>query len=134
MLLSAQLFIEDLESKQLKFDVKEASDGDVIVIFPFDGYSANIIFSGDDGRYVSMYTVFEKVPGDKVSDMYAVCNQLNSSYKWLKFYIDKDNDIMIQDDAIVTPESAADECFELLVRRSQIIKDVKPVIMRALYL
>ena len=134
MLLSAQLFIEDLKSKNLHFDAKEVSDGDVLVVFPYDGKSTNIIFSGDEGKYVSMYTAFESVPAEKVSDMYAVCNQLNATYKWLKFYIDKDNDLMVEDDAIVSPDSAADECFELLVRRTHILKDVKPIVMRAIYI
>ena len=134
MLLSAQLFIEDLKRKDLKFDIKELSGGETLVNFPFDGKMTNIVFSGEDGKYVSMYTNFESIPADKVADLYVVCNQLNATYKWLKFYVDKDNDLMVEDDAIVSPESAADECFELILRRANVLKDVKPVIMRAIYL
>ena len=132
MLLAAQLFMEDLEAKELNYSFREAGD-DVIVNFPYDGKFTNFVFSGNDGCYVSMYTVFESVPADKVPDMLVVCNSLNAKYKWLKFYIDKDSDLMIEDDAILTPEDSAAECFELLARRINILKDVKPIIMKAIY-
>lgn len=134
MLLSAQLFVEDLKAKDLTFNCRETADGEVVVSVPYDGKTTNVIFSGTDGRYVSMYTAFENVPAEKVADLLAVCNQLNSTYKWIKFYLDRDNDLMLEDDAILSPESAADECFELILRRAHIMKDVKPIIMRAIYL
>ena len=133
MLLSAQLFIEDLKSKNLQFNARELDD-EVVVSFPYDGKVTNFIFSGEDGKYVSMFTMFESIPADKVGDLLVVCNNLNATYKWLKFFVDKDNDLMVQDDAILSPESAAEECFELLVRRTNILKDVKSAIMRAIYL
>lgn len=133
MLLCAQLFIEDLTNKNLNFDSREDSDGDVIVRFPYDGKITTFIFTGEEGRYVSMYTVMENVPQEKTADLYAVCNQYNSTLKWFKFYLDKDNDIIVQGDAILSPESAAEECFELLVRRVNVMKEVKAPFMRAIY-
>lgn len=133
MLKCAELFIEDLKAKELVCSVKEDSDGDVAVRFPYQGRDTCFIFRGEEGRYVSIFTVFESVPEEKVNDMYAVCNDLNATYRWLKFFVDRDNDLMVTDDAIVSEESAADECFELLGRRINILKEVKPIIMRALY-
>ena len=124
--------MEDLAAKELKYSYRENGD-DVIVNFPYDGKFTNFVFRGPDGCYVSMYTIFESIPAEKVPDMLVVCNQINAKYKWLKFYVDKDNDIMVEDDAIVTPDNAADECFELLARRINILKEVKPIIMRAIY-
>ena len=133
MLLCAQRFIDSLKEKEIGFDLREGSDGDVLIRFMYDGKPTTYIFSGPDGCYVTMLTHFENVPAEKLADMYAVCNSLNAHYKWLKFYVDKDNDLMIDDDAIVSEESAADECFELLIRRFNIIKDAKPEIMRGIY-
>lgn len=130
---TAQLFIDDLTSKNLKFNVREVPSGEVILSIVFDGKNTNFIFSGENGEYVSMYTLFESVPAEKVSDVLVVCNSLNTQLKWFKFYIDDENDLMIQDDAIITPETAAEECFELLARRVNIMKEVKPTIMRAIY-
>ena len=133
MLLCAQLFIEDLNNKNLNFDSKVDGDGDVIIKFPYDGKITTFIFTGEEGRYVSMYTVIENVPQEKTTDLYAVCNQMNCTWKWFKFYLDKDNNIIVQGDAILSPESAADETFELLVRRVNVMKEVKPTFMRAIY-
>ena len=124
--------MEDLEAKELKYSFREVND-DVVVSFPYDGKFTNFIFSGNDGCYVSMYTVFESVPAEKVADLLVVCNSLNAKYKWLKFYVDKDSDLMVEDDAIVTPENSAAECFELLARRINILKECKPIIMKAIY-
>ena len=133
MLACAELFAEDLKSKNLNFTINEAADGDVVVKFPYDGKFTTFVFSGDEGRYVSMYTLFDSVPADRVSDVIICCNSLNAMYKWLKFYVDKDNDLMIQDDAIISQDTAAEECFELLLRRINILKDEKVRIMRAIY-
>ena len=132
MLLSANSFMEELQSKNLKFTFRELSEDDVVVSFPYNGKTTNYFFSGENGKYVSMYTLFEKIPDDKLDRLYAVCNSLNAEYKWFKFYIDKDNDLMIQDDAILFPQCAASECFELLTRRVNILDEVKTPIMNAL--
>ncbi len=134
MVVCAEMFVAKLRAKELTFNVSEMSDGDIRVMVPFSGKQFNAIFSGDDdGRRVAMRTVFEKCPEDRMADLLIVCNSLNVQYRWLKFCVDNDNDIMVEDDAILSPESAGEECFELLVRTASILDDVKPVIMRALY-
>ena len=47
--------------------------------------------------------------------------------------MDKDNDLVFHDDAILSPENAAEEAFELLIRTLKITDDVKPTFMRAIY-
>ncbi len=133
MYACAELFINDLESKNFHFEHFEDGDGDVIVKFPYDNRVTTCIFVGEEGRMVSMYTVFEKVPDEKLTDLYAVCNGLNAKYKWVKFYVDSMNNLVVQDDAILVPENAAAECFELIARRFNIMNECKPIVMRALY-
>lgn len=133
MLKCAELFAQDLESKDLHFTVSQTDDGGDIIRFPYDNRMTTCIFKGDDGCYLSMYTVVERVPADKLPDMYAVCNAINARYKWLKFYVDEDNDLMVEDDAILSIESAAEESFELLMRRINIMNETKGEIMRVIY-
>ena len=125
-------FVQFLESKNLHFDVRETESG-CMVAFPYDGKLARIFFNGDDGTYMSMYLVYESVPVEKIADMLVVCNELNSTYKWVKFYLDNDNDLVLQDDAILSPDNAADEVFELMLRMFDIGKDVKNQVMKAIY-
>ena len=133
MLLSAELFVEDLKTKGLPCEVKEDSDGDVIVSFNYGGKPTLFIFTGPDGNFVSMYTLFEKVPDSKLTDMYVLCNSLNARLKWLKFFVDDNNVLVIQDDAILTPDTAAEECFQLFFLRLKILDDVKESIMRTIW-
>ena len=129
----AELFIESLKAKNLNFRVSEAKDGDICVDFPYQGKVTKCFFSGDQGQYMSLYLVFEHIPEDKVADVIFVCNDLNCKYKWVTYYVDKDNDVVIHDDAILSVESSAQEAFELLVRMVKIAEEVKPVIMKAIY-
>lgn len=129
----AELFIENLKSKKLNYEVAEADDGDVVVEFPYQGKVTRCFFGGDRGEYFSMYLVFERVPEDKVADVIFTCNELNCQYKWVTYYVDKDNDVVIHNDAILSAESAADEAFELLVRLVKIAEEQKPTIMKAIY-
>ena len=134
MVICAEMFVAKLNAQDLKFDVRDLDDGGTVVSIAFDGKTTNIFFSGDDGgTHVALRTVFENCPVDRISDLLIVCNKLNNDYRWLKFCIDKDNDIMVEDDAILSPETAGEECYELLVRTVTILKEVKPTIMRAIY-
>ena len=133
MLQCAQEFIDNLKSKDLNYSEHTTSKGDVLVEFPYKGKVTRCIFSGDKGMYFSLYLVFERVPEDKVAKVIYLCNQLNSEYKWVTYYVDRDNDLVLHDDAIVSPGSAGEECFELLVRMLNISEDEKPQIMKTIY-
>ena len=129
----AELFTEYLRSKNFNFQSGVDGDGDSVVEFPYQGKVAKIFFTGDQGAYMSIYVVYERVPENKVADVIFTCNELNCRYKWVTFYMDKDNDVVLHDDAILSLDNAADEAFELLVRILKIGEDIKPTIMHAIY-
>lgn len=129
----AELFANLLNANELKFQTGIDSDGDSVVYFDYQGKVTKLFFTGENGTYLSIYTVYESVPEDKVADVIFTCNELNCEYKWITFYVDKDNDVIFHDDAILSVENAADEAFELLIRMIKIADDVKPRIMKAIY-
>ena len=134
MIDCAQMYIAKLEAENLKYTTRDLPDGSNVVSVMFNMVFTHAIFqSSDNGKHVAFRTQLEAVPAEKVNDLLVVCNSLNMRYRWLKFYLDKDNDIMVEDDAIITPETAGEECFELLIRTAGIIKEVKPFIMKAIY-
>ena len=133
MLLCAEQFTQTLKEKNLNNAAGDTDRGDSVVDFPYQGKVTKCIFSGEEGQYFSMYLVYERIPEEKVADLIFLCNELNAEYKWVTYYIEKDNDLVMHDDAIVSPESAADECFELLIRMLKISEDIKPRIMKAIY-
>ena len=129
----AELFVELLKSKNLNFQSGVDKDGDSVVEFPYQGKVLKVFFCGNEGQYMSMYLVYERVPADKLTDLIFACNELNSQYKWVTFYVDRDNDIVLHDDAILSVENAADEAFELMLRILKIGEDNKAKIMRLIY-
>ncbi len=133
MRICAERFIEDLKAKGLNYQVEEAGDGDVCVSFPYQGKVTKCFFSGEEGQYLSMYLVYERVPEDKVADVIFLCNELNCKYKWVTYYLDDDKDLVIHNDAILTVDTAAEVAFELLVRLVKIAEEQKPAVMKTIY-
>ena len=129
----AELFVDKLKAQNFNFESGTDKDGDSVVEFPYKGKVAKMFFCGDDGGYFSLYLVYEHVPEEKLADVIFLCNELNAQYKWVTFYVDKDGDVVLHDDAILTASNAAEEAFELLVRTLKIGEDVKPAIMKAIY-
>ena len=132
MLICTELFTKFLDSKNFTYSTRTMENGDDVVSFPYSGKVANCVFSGDNGKYFSLYLVYETIPQDKAADAIFVCNELNVKYKWATFYLNG-KDVVIHDDAILSVESAADEAFELLVRILNIGNEIKPVLMKAIY-
>ena len=133
MLLCAEKFIQKLKANNLNYAAGDTERGDTVLDFPYQGKVTKCIFSGEMGEYFSMYLVYERVPQEKVANLIYLCNELNAEYKWVTYYVDKDNDLIMHDDAIISPESAAEECFELLIRMLKISEDLKPRIMKEIY-
>lgn len=129
----AELFIKNLESKNLNYDVQELPDDETMVLFPYEGRSTHMVFAGTEGEHVQLITVIEGVTEEKYVDVVLACNLLNSKFRYVKFIVDKDNDVVALSDAILDPDSADEESFELLIRTLQIIKEAKPDLMRAIY-
>ena len=69
--------------------------------------------------------------GDKFAEGLLACNNANKEYRWLRFYIDKDNDVTAAADAIVNEETILDEVIELIARMISIVDTLYPSFMKA---
>ncbi len=125
--------VEWVKSKNLTIIPNRSDEKTDVLDFPWDGKSLRCIFTGAEGEYLSLFYYLESVPEDKIADVLLVCNEMNAKYKWVKFYIDSDNDIALQDDAILNLATAGEEALELIVRMIDILKNSKPEFMRAIY-
>ncbi|MBQ2724307.1 MAG: YbjN domain-containing protein [Clostridia bacterium] len=126
-------FVAFLNGEGYSFNSKIDSDGDGVVSIPFDGKMMKCFFSGTDKSYLSIYEVFESIPEDKVAEIILLCNSLNCQYKWITFYVDKDNDMMLHVDARLSCDESADEAMEMVARMARIGKEIKPMVMKAIY-
>ena len=75
-----------------------------------------------------------KVAENKVEKAYALCNELNEKFRWVKFYVDSDRDIRVQLDAIMSEDNAGEVCREIVYRMVNIIDGAYIEIVRALLL
>ncbi len=133
MLLCAQSFAAYLEEKNFKFSVNDLENGETLLDFPYQGKLFRCFFSGENGQYLSLYLVYEKVPEEKFMDAVLLCNQINTEYKWVTAFVNNNSDFVFHDDAILSFDNAASESFELLARMISISDKLKPSIMKMIY-
>lgn len=109
------------------FRVKVAYSGDntnditIMVIFDKDG----------DGLVALRCWSFGKCPNGKRAAVLEACNQLNSEYRWVKFYVDSDTDVSCGLDAVIDIDTVGEECIQLVRRMVSIYDDAYPVLMKA---
>ena len=92
------------------------------VIFDNDGTSAQIITSPIAG-----------VPAEKMAQLLFALNECNHRFRWVKFYLDEDNDIIADTDLIFTEQNAGEACFELVMRTASIVDDAYSTIMKEIW-
>lgn len=128
----AELYTERLD----KGDVRYTKEDDHVVRVAFKGQNADSItilavFDEEGGPHVAFrcYSILNFK--DKKEAGALACSEINSQYRWIKFYLDKDNEITGAADAILCEEKAGDICFELLVRMTDIVDESYPTFAKA---
>ena len=131
-------FLDLLNQSGIKYEFKER---------PGKSDWVNVRYSGDSIRSISIQLFFSddcedvairsfsicKVPANKKADMLNLLNALMDEYRWLRFYLDEDNEVTAAIDAVITVATAAPIAKELMLRTLNIVDDVYPRIMKALW-
>ena len=104
-----------------------------------------IVYNGDNLETIPVYVFFDK-DGDPYVQFKCwnianfktnrekgidVCNQLNHEYRWVRFYIDNDNDVVADIDAVIDEDTCGDVCFSLVGRVVSIVDEAYPTIAKA---
>ena len=88
----------------------------------------------EDGETMHFGTgVIAHVPENKTEVGLQAINQANVNYRWLTFFLDKDNDIIASGDAILSPNVVGDTCHELLTRTLNITDEAYSQFMKAIW-
>ncbi|MDO4797789.1 MAG: YbjN domain-containing protein [Coriobacteriales bacterium] len=77
--------------------------------------------------------VIAHVPENKTDVALRAINEANVNYRWLTFFLDKDNDIVASGDAILSPNVVGDTCHELLNRTLNICDEAYSKFMKAIW-
>jgi hypothetical protein len=136
---AAQNFTSYLDSKGVRYDYHEAtSERNEYVKITFGGKNAESVsttfFFDSNGTSINVKSFsIAKIPSNKLMDMYVSLNELNAQYRWVKFYVDSDNEVTVSGDVIVDPSNSGTECYEIMIRYISIIDDVYPNIMKVIW-
>ena len=77
--------------------------------------------------------VIAHVPENKTDVALRAINDANVNYRWLSFFLDKDNDIVASGDQILSPDTVGDTCHELLTRTLNICDEAYESFMKAIW-
>ena len=123
----------------LNFDHVDQFDNPMIVV-PFGGgdYSythmlVHLIFDEDGESGHILTSPIGNVPVEKTAKMLLELNEFNRKFRWVKFYLDDDNDVVADGDVLFDEQNAGAACFEMVMRTASIIDDAYPEIMRAIW-
>ena len=124
-----------LDSKNMKYAVtnegktirlgfgglKNAGSLEILVYFDSDDQAIGV-------RCFSLLTISESLK----PAMYKLCSQLNTKYRWTRFFVDEsDNTLTVAIDAVTQLDSVGAETYELVMRMVHIIEDAYPTLMKA---
>ncbi len=111
-----------------------------------DDHVINVSYTGENLKNISIYVFFDKEGSNHVQfycgdiadfsskeEVVAlqVCNELNAEFRWVKFYVNKDKEVVATLDATLDITSSGDECVELLGRVVSIVDESFPKIAKA---
>ncbi len=121
-----RLFTEALRRENIKFRVSDEKPS-VFIDYEGDNFD-NLTFSfffDKDGASVAL-KVFSIVQFQKnqLPDAYAFCNEMNNEWRWIRFYVDSDDEFTADMDAVLHPQDGGEECVELLQRAVSIVDKV----------
>lgn len=132
MIKCGEIFVEYLKDQGYAFETDITANGETVVNVPVENHVAKCIFHGDEEQYLSLFIILGRISKDSFADALVVCNDINASYSWATFFIDRDMDVIIHDDAILCAQTAALEAAELIVRLTNIADEAKPSIEKFL--
>ncbi len=139
MLSTTKQFVKFLEKKDIRFTHYEATEKRrEIIKVGFKGENKDgieVLFFFDPSEKAVGVKCFSiaKVPEAKLANMYALLNNLNGEYRWVKFYIDDENEVTASSDATITKATADEVCYDRLLRFLDIVDEVYPQIMKTLW-
>ncbi len=138
MLNTAMRFMSECDRVGLKYrDSRDLDGGESLVVCSVNSksnarYDAIFVFD-KDGHAVSLRIFGLAVfPDEKWAQMMDAANELNGTYRWLKFFT-KDDKINVQCDAIINEDTSGPICVELLLRTMKIVDEAFPKLMHILW-
>ena len=121
-----ELFAARCTTEGLKFR-KNPERASILLNYGADNFdSLDFGFYYDDSGKSVALKVFSimKFKKEQLPIAYEFCNAMNAKWRWVRFYVDSDDELTADLDAYISKESVGDECLNLLQRAVSIVDDV----------
>lgn len=128
-----QIFMDHLDEIDINYD-------------SLDNGMVKIEFGADNIKSIEVIAIFEEDNPDVAITSFSignfqnnyeaglrVCNEMNKEYKWVKFYLDDDCDVVADISTMVDEYTCGDYCVTAIKRLIDIIDMAYPNFMRALW-
>ena len=128
-----------LTENDLKFDYVEEYENPMIAIgfgggdFSYTHVMIHLVFDLDGTSAQIITSPIASVPAEKTAGVLLALNDCNSRFRWVKFHLDEDNDVLAKSDVIFDEQNCADACIEVVMRTASIIDDAYADIMKAVW-
>ena len=137
--LMANKFESTLQQRGLKYERREGLDRPAFVLnfgggdFQYSHVAIHVIFdsNGESAQFITSPIV--SVSADKTASLLLACNKMNCRFRWVKFYLDEDNDLVANADVLIDEYTAGEECAGIVTRIASIVDDAYPEFMRAMW-
>ena len=96
-------------------------------------YSIHFISSDDDNDVASRVMTFVKTPEEKRPQVLEAINECNRKFRFLKFVIDKDNDVNVEADIPLRVTNVGPVAVELTIRIMKILDEAYPIFMKCIW-
>ncbi len=93
-----------------------------------------IFFNSKDGLGYQIGCILTKIPEEKLSDCYALCNELNSTYRYVKVFVDTDRDLHLRIDEYADENCVIGQVFSDIHLLNDIIpSEIYPKLMKMIW-
>lgn len=128
-----ELFRDMLKERGALAELGVTGSGKKYVDITVENRSYTAFFNGSGNDYLSIRYQHKNVPFEKKGEVILLCNELNSRFKFVKIYIDEDNDIMMCIDLRLTEEDAMETAYDAFIKMVIYIERNKEKIRDVIY-
>lgn len=133
----ANTFANALDSHELVYERLGDDDEIIRIGLPSEKTDGRYFFieCGDSESDIAIKAFnICKFPEDRVAAIYKTCSELNSKFRWVKYYVDEsDHTVTVSCDAQVNFDTVEDIGLDLLLRVNHISDEAYGDFMKALY-
>lgn len=128
-----------LAEQGLNFDHVDEFENPMIVLnfgggdFSYTHVAIHVVFDLDGTSVQVITSPIASAPAEKTSTVLFALNECNRKFRWVKFYLDDDNDVIADTDMLFDEQNIGEAVIEIVMRTANIIDEAYADIMKAVW-